>query len=59
MDPMKIEGFSLEERTYALWLRRQEGEEPRERVELQIRVAAWLKRPLGLQADLFDAVAAQ
>jgi hypothetical protein len=52
---MKSEGFSADEIGHALWLRKQEGDEPKEKIELEIRVARWLQRPLGLQADLFAA----
>jgi hypothetical protein len=58
---LKSEGFSREEVDYGLWLRKwgeAGGEMARDRLAMQLRIAAWLGKPLGYQPSL-DLEAAQ
>jgi hypothetical protein len=49
---MKSEGFERQEVDFALWVRREGDEAAKERVALQIRIAAWIGQPLGFQPSL-------
>jgi uncharacterized protein (UPF0335 family) len=50
---MAEDGFELADLNHALKLRKRGDDWAREQVEAQIRVAAWLGRPLGFQSG-FD-----
>ena len=49
---MKSEGFSAAEIDYALWVRKKGEEAAKDAMAMNIRVAAWLGKPLGFQAAL-------
>jgi hypothetical protein len=54
---MRQDGFSAGEIDHALWLLKQEADEPTDDIEMRVRVAKWLGKPIGFQPDMFAAAA--